>query len=231
MIPKNPRQPNVNHMLKAEIVDRHNYRCQHGHDGFAHPACYARDRGIGEKIGCLDIETSNLHADFGLIMSWCIKLVGKDEIWYDNITLDDIRKDRYDKRLVASLCNNLTQLDRVVTQFGTYFDIPFIRTRAVTHGIEHPRYGELYHTDVWKIAKRKLCLHSNRQGSIAQTVLHEDIKTRIHPDVWLKIQFGSNKNRKEAIAYVLDHNEKDVIQLEQNYLALRPFIREGRTSI
>ena len=47
----------------------------------------------------------------------------------------------------------------------------------------------------------------------------------------MAIKYGDCKSRNKAIEYILDHNTKDVIQLEGNYLALSPFIKEGRNSI
>jgi hypothetical protein len=222
---------NPNTMLKAEIIDRFNYCCKHGKNGWEHPACYEKDRVVPEKIGCIDIETSNLHADFGIILSWCIKTVGEDVIYYDALTTDDVKTNVFDKRIVETLVATMRQYDRLVGQFSTYFDLPFIRTRALHWDLDFPKYKEICHTDVWAIAKKKLRLHSNRQGSISETILHEDIKTRIHPDVWVKIQFGSDKARRSAIAYILDHNEKDVLQLEGNYLKLRPYVHETKRSI
>jgi len=84
-------------------------------------------------------------------------------------------------------------------------------------------------TDTWAIAKAKLCLSSNRQGVVTETVGkgHKNIKTRIDPNMWL----GALQGRKEALEYIVDHNIKDCYQLEDNYLAIRPFVREGRRSL
>jgi hypothetical protein len=54
---------------KAQLVKFGKTKCHHGHTFLAHPGC------IQEKellIGFLDIETSNLDADFGIILSYCI---------------------------------------------------------------------------------------------------------------------------------------------------------------
>jgi len=121
----------------------------------------------------------------------------------------------------------MRNFDRIVTHYGTYFDVPFLRTRAMIHNIDFPKYGELYHTDVWKIAKSKLCLHSNRQDIIAESLYGKTVKTRIsHPD-WRKAMMGN----KEAVMNVLDHCQKDVQDLRRNYNSLLPYYNIIKSSI
>ena len=58
-------KPEINTMLKAEMLDRFNFRCKHRHDGFKHPKCFAEARKNGERIGFLDIESGgSLDADW-----------------------------------------------------------------------------------------------------------------------------------------------------------------------
>ena len=223
---------NLHTSSKDDLLSVLNFRCEHRHTAETHPACYSKAYDCKtERIVAYDLETSNLHADFGIILSWCAKDVLTGELFYDTLSLEDIKTGRLDTRIVSSCIAFLRMYDRWVGQFSTYFDNPFLRTRAVKWGILFPGFGQIWHTDVWAIAKRKLKLHSNRQGSIAETVLGHDVKTRIHPDIWTKVQFGSDKDRVEALAYVLDHNKRDVEQLVENYLALRRFVREGKSSI
>ncbi len=223
---------NLQTASKDDLLSVLNFRCEHRHTAETHPACYIKsDNCKTERIIAYDLETSNLHADFGIILSWCAQSIFTGEVYSDTLTLEDIKLGILDKRIVKSCVDLLQTYDRWVGQFSTYFDNPFLRTRAVKWGLSFPVAGEVWHTDVWAIAKRKLKLHSNRQGSIAETVLGHDVKTRIHPDIWTKVQFGSDKARVEALAYVLDHNKKDTAQLVENYLALRRFVREGKTSI
>jgi len=57
------------------------------------------------------------------------------------------------------------------------------------------------------------------------------LKTRINPDTWSKVLFGSKKQRITLIKEILKHNEMDVYEGEGNYLKLLPFVKEMRTSI
>lgn len=219
---------------KQEIEKRSMWRCPaHRHQGLSsgHQACYNSYFGIKERIGCLDIEASNLRADFGIVLSWCIKTSEEDTIYYDCLTSKDLQQGTLDRRLMETLINTLWKYDRIVGHYSSRFDVPFIRTRAMKWDLEFPTYGMLWHSDVWRWAKYKLCLSSNRQGNVASAVQHFDVKTKMHPEKWLAVQFGSKAERKEALEYVLDHNEKDVRQLDGNYLKLKPFIKERRTSL
>lgn len=220
-------KPNLANMTKAEIVDLYRWRCSHGHNGISHYNCYLRERDIKERIGCLDIEASNLKADFGIMLSWAIKPLYEDWVYYDAINPKDLKSTSYDKRITESLVETMEEFDRFVVHYGTKFDLPFIRTRAVYHRLDFPQYGEKILTDTYYMARNKMCFHSNRQGSVAKGLGFEDIKTRIEPEYWI----GALQGKKNCIDYILDHNIKDVYQLEQNYLALRPYVKKNNRSI
>ena len=94
-----------------------------------------------------------------------------------------------------------------------------------------PGWGEMYFSDTYPMAKRALTISSRRQNSIANAIIGEDIKTSIDKDHWLNVRYGSPASRKAAIEYIIDHNMKDVKQLDDNYLALLPFVNETRSFI
>lgn len=111
------------------------------------------------------------------------------------------------------------------------FDIPYLRTRAVMHdrdtALGFPRQGELIHTDTWLIARSKFKFHSNRQNIIAETLFNETIKTRIDHRAWRRALQGNTAAIRES----LDHCEKDVVELQENFEAMLPFYKLTRTSI
>lgn len=223
------------------IASRKLFRCRHRHNGILHAACYNEAKNIQEKIGCLDIEAGGLDADFDIILSWAIKTVGKDEILYDHITNQDINDGVYDANITSTLVHHLWDYDRVITHYGNRgrFDIPFIRARylwlktrkMLDRSIIFPGQGMLWQTDTFTIAKATLKISSRRQNVIANTITGNDIKTKVDRDIWMSIKYGSTKERKKALKYITDHNFRDVEQLEANYLLLRPYCRETRTSI
>ena len=200
--------------------------CKHRHRYSRHFSCFLSEFNIQERVGFLDIETSNLKANFGIVLCWCI-LDENGNLYEDWLTKKDVVSGVEDKRVVETCIQTMKLFDRIVGHYSTYFDVPFLRTRAMIHGVEFPKHGELYHTDVWRMAKSKLCLHSNRQNVIAESLHGKTVKTRIsHPD-WRKAMMGN----KESIAEVVDHCTKDVIDLKRNYKSLLPYCRIVRSSI
>lgn len=201
-------------------------KCQHRHNYVRHFNCFVKEFGIKERVSFLDIETSNLKANFGIVLCWCI-LDDDGNLYEDWMTLKDVMSGDEDKRVVETCIETILLFDRVVGHYSTYFDIPFLRTRALIHGLKFPGVGELYHTDTWRMAKRSLCLHSNRQAVVAESLYGKTVKTRIsHPD-WRKAMMGN----AESMAEVVDHCEMDVQDLKKNYLTLLPFCRPVRSSI
>lgn len=231
---------NSHRYSKEVIASREGYSCEHGHNGMRHPACYNKEFNITERVGCLDIEAGALNADFDICLSWAVKKSGEDDVTYNHLIRTDLIKGRYDSILIASLVEEMWKYDRIVTHYGSNFrfDIPFIRARylwlkarKMYDGLPFPCYGEMWLSDTFAMAKKLLKITSRRQDNVANTILGKDIKTRIDKDYWMAIKYGSPEEREKAIEYIVDHNIKDVEQLDANYLKLRPFIRETRTSI
>jgi uncharacterized protein YprB with RNaseH-like and TPR domain len=217
---------------EAERMRRLGFKCsKHRHNGISHKKCYESERNIKERKGFLDIETTNLKANFGIMLCWYIKDVETGDMYYDYLTHEDVETDTADKRIVSTLIDTMWKFDRIIGHYSTYFDVPFIRTRALQWDLEFPTYGNFYHTDTWKMAKKCLCLHSNRQDSVAQAVQHQSYKTRINPDVWAKVLFGSKQQRTKLIKEVLYHNEMDVIEGAENYKKLLPYYNEVKSQL
>ena len=200
--------------------------CQHRHRYSKHFNCFLKEFNIKEKHAFLDIETSNLKADFGIVLCWCI-LDDKDVLHEDWMTKKDIVSGNEDKRIIQTCIDTMLKFDRIIGHYSTYFDLPFLRTRALIHGLKFPDYGELYHTDVWKMAKHSLCIHSNRQDCVAEALQGKTIKTRINHPAWRKATAGD----KESMSEVVKHCECDVPDLKKNFYSLLPFVRLTKSSI
>ena len=213
-------------MSKKDIIKAAKWRCQHGEPGISHWNCYLRENPTGEKLGFLDIETSNLHATFGIMLAFSIKERGTDKIYSRVITAGELRT-CLDKQVVAQCVKDMQLFDKVVTFYGTKFDIPFIRTRALALGLEFPEFGQLYHKDMYYVARNKLRLHSNRLDAVCHALFGETTKTRIEPGYWIKALMGD----KVALQYILEHNRQDVIELERVYDALINFNGVTNTSV
>ena len=119
-----------------------------------------------------------------------------------------------DVEVIKELSAALLKADAHVTWYGTYFDIPYLNSRRIKHGL--PPLPQIPHIDGWYIAKKKLKLHSNRLASVSAFLGLEN-KTPILQAHWLRAAAGYSA----SIKYVKDHNKQDVVVLEQAYEKLR----------
>jgi len=219
---------------ETDRKNRKRWKCkEHSHTGISHPSCYNKAHGIIERIGCLDIEAGSLTANTDIMLSWAIKTVGKDEWFYDHVTAESLKKGVKDRHIIESCINTMWKYDRLVVHYGKrgWYDTPFVRTRALKLGFEFPPLGMIWVSDTCTMSRQVLRLTSNRQGVIGETILDENVKTRVDFNHWINIKYGTAKEKKIAIDYIVDHNLKDVEQLEKVYLKFKPFCREPRTSI
>jgi len=217
---------NIKNASATQYQWLYEHGCDHRHRFSKHFSCFLKEYDIKEKIGFLDIETSNLKANFGIVLCWCI-LADDGTLYQDWLTKKDVMSGTEDKRVVRTCVETMQTFDRVCGHYSTYFDIPFLRTRSLIHGLPFPGVGTLYHTDVWRMAKSKLCLHSNRQDVIAESLYGKTDKTRISHPHWRKAVMGNEDSCME----VLDHCQKDVSDLKRNYYTLLPYVRPVRSSI
>lgn len=220
----------ISRLRKDEIIWLSNHRCkQHSHDYLSHYSCYLAEQPNKLRVGYLDLECSHLQADIGILLTWCIKKEG-GEILEGSITARDIstaKTGQEDKRVVAECVEALKEFDIVVTYYGSRFDIPFLRTRAVTLGIDFPHFGAVKHIDAYDIVKHRFCLLSKRLVNACRALLGKTDKTLIDWATWRAAARGD----KTALNYVLVHNRADVRDLEKLYLRVKPFSRRQDKSI
>jgi uncharacterized protein YprB with RNaseH-like and TPR domain len=203
------------------------YVCEHRHNGLEHRACFLRyiDEHEPERIGFLDIETCQLTADYGFMISWSIKERG-GKVLADFLNKKDFEVPSFDRRLVSTLIKEMNKYDVIYTYYGSRFDIPFIRTRAMKYNLNFPVQNQIIHRDLYYIVRNKLKLSSNRLAN-ATRFLGIKGKTNLDGDIWVRAARGD----QHAIAYILDHNAKDVIILEELFERIKPYMTRTRTSI
>lgn len=187
--------------------------------GWKKPRVYAID---SMRVGYLDIEASNLNADFGYILTWYIKPEASRDYDFSIIKRDEILNYEFDKRIVKELLEAFSKYDILYTHYGAdgRFDIPFIRTRAYRHNLQNmlPDYMDKFILDTWEIARKKLRLHSNRLDSVADAVGVKGVKkTSLQPHIWQKAAVGDT----DSLEYIRKHNLHDVILLERVHRQLK----------
>jgi hypothetical protein len=209
------------------MIDPAKFRCIHRHTGLEHPVCYARAQ--PKRIGYLDIEASNLDADFGFILSWCIKEADKNKYYGYVLTKQDYETTQRDRNAIKALIPTLAQFDVIVTYYGHdwQFDMPFIRARALKYGFQFIPYKGLIHLDLYRYAKSKFKLHSGRLDTAAEFFGLAE-KTKIKSDHWRN---ATMKHSREALRYIWRHNKIDCLILEQLHKILEPYIPQTKRSI
>lgn len=218
-------------MTKQEIIKYSQIYCKHRHPILAHPACLAKLVGIPERTGFLDIEASNLSASFGVAITWCIKKYG-GEILEDHITEQDFENEngQYDRRLLESCVKAMLEFDRLIVYWGKdrRFDIPFLRTRALTMDIRFPLYQERIVNDLYDTVKNKLRLGRNSLASACTQFGIGSKETPLSPQTWMDATIG---RKSEAIQTILQHNREDVVSTEQLWVKLNGYSSSPKTSI
>ena len=178
------------------------------------------------RIGCFDIESASLDANAGgYLLSWAM-LLPDGESQSALITKAEIFNGKLDKRLVKQAVAAIKSVDVVCTYFGTGFDIPFLRARALYWGFHFPAYGQISHLDLFYAARSLLKLSNRRMGTVT-SFLGMTEKDHYDVSVWNRARLGE----PEALDAVLRHNI-EVVKITQDLLiTLAPYRKWTRQSI
>jgi hypothetical protein len=124
-------------------------------------------------------------------------------------------KKQGDKKMLQEFVKVLNQADELVGHNGDKFDLAYIRTRCLFHGIElQPNFTTI---DTLKIARSKFKFNSNKLDYIARFLgLGKKIKTDF--DLWKDIALH---NDQKALDKMVKYCKMDVILLEQVYNQLK----------
>lgn len=168
----------------------------------------------------LDIETTHLKANFGIVLSWAIKPRGRRKVLWDCVKKSELFNGSFDRRVVRSLLGAMRPYSVFVHYYGTNFDMPFIRTKALEFGLEFPGYGEKHMFDLYYLVRQKLSLHSKRLETVTK-FLGIPGKTEVEPATWKRAAYGD----PEALRYVVTHNIADVRILERAHRKLERYAK------
>lgn len=153
------------------------------------------------------------HAQI-ICISW--KWEGEDEVY----NLDWGLKKQCDKTLLKKFIKELDKADEIIAHNGDRFDIKWIRTRAVFHGLEMKHtYNSI---DTLKWAKKYLNLPSNKLSEICK---YFNLVNKLDAggiSTWTDIVF--NKDR-EALDRMLHYCDGDILSLESVFNKLLPYAK------
>ena len=126
-------------------------------------------------------------------------------------------KNKDDGAMIKKFVKIMNQANEIIGHNGDRFDIPWIRTRALYHGVKSvPRWRTL---DTLKSVRSNLNLPSNRLDAIGRYFnLGEKIK--VDGELWKNIVFGDGDRMPEMIKYC----EMDVELLEKVYKKIKAMV-------
>lgn len=134
------------------------------------------------------------------------KFSGEDEV--HNLRWDSVQDD---KTLLQLFIDVLNQSDLIVAHNGDKFDLPWIKTRALYHGIEmRPKYKSI---DTLKIARYKHRFPSNRLDDLGD-YLGVGRKIQTDRQLWVDVVCNGDLN---ALDKMVEYCDQDVLLLEDVY--------------
>jgi uncharacterized protein YprB with RNaseH-like and TPR domain len=176
----------------------------------------------------LDIEASNLSGDYGIVLSVAVLDLQTNKIWESWITPEGIQAGHEDKRILQELVEHLKNYTGIVTYFGSRYDSPFLKTRAMVNGIHFPDHTSgLKHVDLYFVARRNFSLSRRSLENSCRHLLGKTTKNHIDAKSWRDGLRGSPK----AVAYIRDHCRRDVRDTAALYRRIIRFKKSASSSI
>jgi uncharacterized protein YprB with RNaseH-like and TPR domain len=160
---------------------------------------------------CVDIETFNFAANFGIILCAVIKQDGNDPIVFRHDKLCKTWKTRRsdDSAIAAAVARELSKHPIWVAHNGKKFDLPYINTRLLRAGIP-PLPKPKVMVDPVELARNNLRMSYNSLDQIS-SLLGVNTKTEVDAQIWCRAAFDGDR---EAMDYIVEHCIQDVVILE-----------------
>lgn len=172
-------------------------------------------------IVSFDIETTNLTADFSVLLCACIKPFGRDAIVF---RIDDYNKKWSTERMddsgiVKAIACELVKHAIIITHYGSKFDLPYMKAKMSKYGLIP--LPPLFNIDTWRIAKNNFQVSSRKLANLSR-YFELGSKSGVEGDLWL--QAGMNGN-VAALDKIIEHNIQDVILLEKLAAISFPYVK------
>lgn len=160
---------------------------------------------------CFDLETTNLTADFSIILCACIKPFGKNAIV---LRIDDYNsnwstKRMDDSKLIKAIATELSKHAIVITHYGSKFDLPYLKAKMARYGLSP--LNPIFSIDTWRLAKNNFQVSSRRLANMS-TYFELGKKSGVEGPLWLKASMNGDK---KSLDEIVEHNIQDVILLER----------------
>lgn len=187
------------------------------------------------KILVFDIETSYITGAFfslfqkgvphsNVLEDWYMfcfsyKWLFEDEVYNFKLTKEELETGD-DRRLVKELWKLLNEADIVVGHNSDKFDLRKTNAKFFTHGLSLP--SPYQSIDTFKSVRKTMSFTSLSLDFLAK-VSGFDGKKQTSAGLWLKIY---RDKEYESLEEMAEYNNKDVIELENIYLDLHPYLTQ-----
>ena len=176
------------------------------------------------RVAVFDIETTGLDASMGRVLCAVAQFYGPREkhVWRaDSYPEWKTGRRGNDRALIADILGKLEQADIVIAHNGLWFDMAFLRTRALIHGLPpvHPKKI----IDPMQKARKEFRFHRNSLDAISTVLGTKDHKTPLNPNTWAAAMFDGDK---AAMDEIVAHCEADVEVLAEVARKMAPFVRQ-----
>ena len=101
------------------------------------------------------------------------------------------------------------------------YDLPFLNTRLIAHGLKPLDVGGMCMVDMLWASRYRLRLHSNRLAAVIEYLETKTQKTPLMGDRWIRAMAGD----RHSLDYIVEHNVKDVESLEEVADKLSHFVK------
>ncbi len=147
------------------------------------------------------------------IMCVCWKFEGESKVY--SLQWDSKQSDR---ELLRRLLIAMEEADEVIGHFAQFFDVPWLRTRVLFHGLNPMPLFKVIDTKVW--ASRHFLFNSNKLDYISK-FLGSTGKIKTEWSWWADILL---RNCRTTLAKMVHYCKKDVLELEFVWKKLQPHV-------
>jgi uncharacterized protein len=174
---------------------------------------------MAARIVILDIETTSLEADAGVLVgAGLMSDAGGGEYL-------EARRTREEKSLLSKLSKRLESYDVMVTWNGKSFDVPFLTTRLMKHGLDPRRFLRRQHVDLADVVKSRLRLTFTYLDHVCDFFEIDRKKGPMGLDVPSLYVRALEGDRRASLS-IREHCLDDLRATRQLFLKLKPLLEQ-----
>lgn len=163
-----------------------------------------------------DIEATGLKGDYGSTLVISIKHFGSQPISFV------VSQVGHDQKIVREARDYMAAQDCWVSYYGKGFDIPFLNTRLLRHGLEP--MPKVHHIDMYFVLRSHIATGRRSQAHLLDWLETEQKKMSVSANTWAEI--ASNP---EGLKIMRKRCESDCAGLEALYRKTKHLIADIKT--